>query len=67
MEASEDEYYTINEVCTKLKLSRLTITRAIRDGRLKAIKSHPAKPGRVRIPVAAYEQYERDRAIKAAS
>lgn len=32
------EYYTVNEVCTILSLSRSTIIRYIKSGRLKAIK-----------------------------
>jgi len=35
---TKDEYYTVEELATKLKLNKMTIYRYIKAGRLKAHK-----------------------------
>jgi excisionase family DNA binding protein len=48
-----DEFYTIEEIATKLKVTRQTIHNWIRDGRLASIKVGRAR----RIPASAFEQF----------
>lgn len=53
---AEDEFYTIEEIASKLKVTRQTVSNWIREGRLKSIKAGRAR----RIPAAAYEQFIKD-------
>lgn len=47
------EYYTINQICEKLGISRQAISRAIKCGRIKAVKVG----GQYRIEKVWFDNY----------
>ena len=49
MEAVHEEYWSVDEVAERLKVSGRTVRRWIEDGELVAIKLAPGMQGRVRI------------------
>lgn len=63
----EDEYLTVKEICTRLRVTRGTVRRMITGGLLDAVKTNPGRTGRVRIPVASYESFLREQTVKAST
>jgi len=47
----EEKYLTQKEVCKKLRISRPTLTKYIKEGKIKAVKYERA----VRIPASQFE------------
>lgn len=52
----DDDHMTVDEACEALGVSRWTIYRLRRSGRLASTKEPGGRPGAVRIPVAAVQQ-----------
>lgn len=63
--AEEDAFLTVKEFCTRLRISRGTARRIIRDGLVEAVKTTNTQQGRVRIPVASYEAYLQEQTVQA--
>ena len=55
-----EEYYTLEEVAERLKVSRRTVNRWIEDGQLTAIKFAPGR-GHVRVAESDLKDFLRDR------
>jgi excisionase family DNA binding protein len=48
MRRVHEEYFTLEEVAKKLKVSRRTVNRWVENGKMKAVKFSPG-PGHIRI------------------
>jgi excisionase family DNA binding protein len=65
--ATEKGYLTITEACERLDRSRWTITRLIRNRKLKSVKRGNARNAEVLIVETSVEDYKRSLAVPPAS
>lgn len=56
---TQTQYFTVAEVATALRLSRMTIYRMVESGQLHGIRTG-VRGKTIRIPAASVEQHERD-------
>jgi excisionase family DNA binding protein len=56
MRRVKEEYYTLEEVAEKLKVSRRTVNRWIEDGKLIAVKFAPGQ-GHVRVTESDLKEF----------
>jgi excisionase family DNA binding protein len=50
-------YLTVKEASARLRISRLTVIRALKAGRLKGFKTSPGRTGQWRITEESYNAY----------
>lgn len=60
----EEQFLTVDEVATRLRVSRWSVGRYISSGALKAIKA-PGPNGAVRIPESSYAAFITDHTVTA--
>lgn len=56
---TQTQYFTVAEVATALRLSRMTIYRMVESGQLEGIRTG-VRGKTIRIPAASVAQHERD-------
>jgi excisionase family DNA binding protein len=56
MEHVHEEYFTLEEVAERLKVSRRTVNRWVEDGKLVAVKFAPGQ-GRIRIAESDLKEF----------
>jgi excisionase family DNA binding protein len=56
MQAVQEEYYTLEEVAKRLKVTRRTVNRWIEDGKLIAVKFAPGS-GHIRVSESDFKEF----------
>lgn len=52
-----ENFYTVREVADRLKVSRETVRRRIRDGELHAVKLSSGPKAQLRIPASSFNEF----------